>query len=68
MFVCVDLKVSRRKKHEGGFSIPFIPNNLWRYHKPISFVYFTSRGVRLALGKGNELGIGVTFTGTNTPY
>jgi len=25
--------------------------------QPISIVYFTSRGVRLALGKGNELGI-----------
>ena len=24
---------------------------------PISIVYFTSRGVRLALGKSNELGI-----------
>jgi len=28
--------------------------------QPISIVYFTSRGVRLALGKGNGLGIGGT--------
>ena len=57
-FVCVDWRVSRRKKREGGgFQSHLCLIIYGSIIQPISFVYSTSRGVRLALGKGNELGI-----------